>query len=178
MRIVCIFAVLLATVVPARAQAKLRRLKEQTTFSICADPTVRTPVPLTPPELLALANDDLMQQERDQDPPISAFTGQGLEAAVVHLFNPREQDLIVIGSGRPFLGADICPFWILRDLPTGPIVVLHTLMLSLEVLASRTHSLRNISTVSANASTNTTTVFHFNGTKYIVVRTRTRPNRS
>jgi hypothetical protein len=178
MRIVCIFAVLLAIFGPVRLQAQHRRLGDQSTFTTCADPTVRVPVLLTPSELLALANDDLMQQERDQDPPISAYTGQGLEAAVVHLLNSHEQDLIVIGSGRPFLGANVCPFWIIRDLPTGPIVMLHTLTLSLQVQASRTHSLRDISTSSANASTNTTTIFHFNGKEYVPARSRTRPNGS
>jgi hypothetical protein len=179
MRFVLAFAVLLTIPAPAQTQTHLSQRPEQTTFGLGdLDPVVRHPVPLTPAELAALTKDELMQQEMDQDPPIRALTGEGLEASVVHLFNRRERDLVIIGSGLPFIGADIGPFWIVRDLPEGPIVVLHALTLSLEVLGSRTHSIRDISASSANASTNTTTVFHFNGTKYVVVRTRTRPNGS
>ena len=163
----------------AHAQAHLRQRPEQTSFGLGdLQPVVRHPVPLTPSELAALARDELMRQEMDKDPPIKVLTGEGLDASVVHLFNRRERDLVVIGSGQPFMGADIGPFWIVRDLPDGPVVVLHTLMLSLEVKASRTHSLRDISAFSANAANNTEAVFHFNGTQYIVVRTRTRPSGS
>jgi hypothetical protein len=67
---------------------------------------VRQPVVLSDADLAALAKDELMRLELNQDPPITKLTRDGLEAGLVHLHNPRERDLIVVGSGGPFMGAN------------------------------------------------------------------------
>jgi hypothetical protein len=106
----------------------------------------------------------------DQDPPIAKLSREGLEAAVVHLGAPQERDLIVVGSGRPFIGANVGPFWVIRDLPTGPQVVLSMITLALTLQDTRSHRLRDIEAFAATAVEGTTTNFRFDGGKYIMYR--------
>jgi hypothetical protein len=120
--------------VAAIAQSSSHGAGEQTIFNLGIDgPVVRHAVHLSGDELAVLAKDDLMREELDQDPPITTVTGEGLEVSAVHLFSKTERDLVVIGSGKPFIGANVGPFWIIRDLPEGPRVVLQAIALSLDI---------------------------------------------
>jgi hypothetical protein len=157
------------------AQSRSHRSKEQHDFGLGADrPVVTHPVLLTEAELAALADDKLMQRELDQVPPIPKDTREGLEAAVVHLHGPQERDLVVMGSGRPYMGANVGPFWVIRDLPTGPQVVLSTIALVLTVQETSFKGLRNIGAFAATAVTGTTINFRFNGTKYVEYKEKAR----
>jgi len=123
---IVIVAVLSASVTSAQP----RRSGEQESFGVGGDrPVVQHSVKLSDQELAALANDELVKQELDQDPPIPKLTREGLEAGVIHLGPPNERDLVVVGSGPPLMGANVGPFWIIRDLPTGPVVVVHAVCL-------------------------------------------------
>jgi len=153
----------------AYAQHNSGKATEQQAFNLGLDgPVVEHPIVLSDDELAALANDELMKRELDQDPPIPKLTREGLEAGVVHLGPPNERDLIVVGSGGPFIGANIGPFWIIRDLASGPVVVLHASTLSLSLRRSHTRGLRDIELFAATAVEGTTTVLHFDGKEYAV----------
>jgi hypothetical protein len=123
---------------------------------------------LSDAELAALAKDDMMRKELDQDPPIPKLTREGLEATVVHLHSPNERDLVVVGSGAPFIGANVGPYWVIRDLPTGPEVVLSTIALGLDIQKTTSNGFRSVEASSATAGEVFTTTFHFNGEKYVV----------
>jgi hypothetical protein len=167
---------LAALCISATAQSKPPHAAEQHSFGLGMDgPVVQHPVVISDAELAALANDDLMHRELDQDPPITKLTREGLEAAVVHLHGPNERDLIVVGSGAPFMGANVGPFWVIRDLPTGPQVVLSTITLSLEIQRVSSNGLRNIETLAATAVEGSTTKFRFNGTKYVLFKESSFP---
>ncbi len=129
-------------------------------------PVVKHPVTLSDAELAALANDEMMKQELDQDPPITKLTRRGLEASVVHLSGADERDLVVVGTGGPFIGANIGPFWVIRDLPAGPRVVFSTRALAMEIQKTSFGGLRNIEAFAATAEEGTTVDFRFDGKKY------------
>ena len=153
------------------AQPKSTHISEQHVFNLGTDESaVQHSVVLSDAELAVLAQDDLMRQELDQDPPIAKLSREGLEAAVVHLGVPQERDLIVVGAGRPFIGANVGPFWVIRDLPTGPQVVLSVVTLALTIQNTRFHGLRNIEVFAATALEGSTTSFRFDGRKYISYR--------
>jgi hypothetical protein len=158
------------------AQPKPERTAEQRAFGLGMDgPVVQHPVALSNEELSALASDELMKRELDRDPPIPKLTREGLEAGVIHLGLPGERDLVVVGSGALFAGANIGPFWIIRDLPSGPVIVLHVTTLSLSVLNSRTKGLRDIELFAATAIEGTTTALQFDGTRYALFKQRSGP---
>ena len=158
------------------AQSRPRKIVEQSTFNLGTDdPVVEHPVQLSDAELAALANDEMMKKELDQDPPISKLTREGLEAAVVHLHSPSERDLVVVGAGHPFLGANVGPFWVIRDLPSGPEVVLSVITLTLSIEKTSFNGVRNIE---ANAATGVdwiSTDFRFDGKKYHVHKESSGP---
>jgi hypothetical protein len=160
--------------VAAPAQSKSHRAIEQQVFNLGADePVVLHPVVLSDADLAALAKDGLMRDELNQNPPITKLTRDGLEAAVVHLHSPQERDLVVVGSGRPFIGANVGPFWVIRELPTGPQVVLGAISLAIEIKRTRSNGCRDIQLFAATAGEGTTTELRFNGTKYVKYRQKT-----
>jgi hypothetical protein len=170
------FSVVLLTCVALSAQSKSAHSREQSVFGLGDDrPVVQHSVALSDAELDVLAKDGLMKREMDQDPPITKLTGEGIEAAVIHLGSARERDLIVVGSGRPFVGANVGPFWIIRDLPKGPRVVFGFTTLGLTIQSTHSHGLRNIEAFGATAVEGTTTILHFNGIRYVVYSQKTKP---
>ena len=163
-------------VVSCVGQRQLQHWSEQRDFNLGLDgPAVKRPVALSTAELNSLAGNQLMRQKLNGDTPVTSIPTGGLEAGVVHLHGSKERDLVVIGSGQPFLGANIGPFWIIRDLPSGPKVVLQTMTLALSVLPTRSKGLRDIE---LNASTGvdfTTTCLRFDGERYIMLKNRSHP---
>lgn len=153
------------------ASAQPNSAVEQRFFNL--EDAVQHPEELSNAELAALANDDLMLKELGAAPTgskLSPLTQEGLEATVVHLCGPAERDLIVIGDGAPYAGANVGPFWIIRDLPAGPVVVLGELSLGLTIETKRSNKCLNVTAFAATATDGTTTDYSFNGSKYIVSR--------
>lgn len=144
-----------------------QHVSEQQVFNVDLDgPVVQHPVVLSDAELDALTKDDLL---RSAHLP-AKLSRAGLETSVIHLGSPQERDLVVIGSGFPFMGANTGPFWIIRDLPTGPQVVLSVVALAIYTQNTRFHGFKNIEAFSATAVMGFTTVFRFDGGKYIAYR--------
>jgi hypothetical protein len=109
-----------------------------------------------------------MRSQLHLDRPVPKLTQEGLEAAEVHLCGSGERDLVVIGYGSQFAGANVGPFWIIRDLKTGPIIVLGEISLGLTIDTKRSNKCLNVEAIAATAAEATTTEFRFNGEKYIV----------
>jgi hypothetical protein len=176
MRPLSIIFVLAALCIVSTAQSKPHPAAEQSTFNLGADdPLVQHPVLLSDSELSVLADDEIMHKELDHDPPILKLTREGLESGVIHLNGPSERDLVVVGSGAPFLGANIGPFWVIRDLPTGPQVVFSTIALGLTIQKTRFKGLRNIEAFAVSGWGTTIIDFRFNGRKYVNFRDRSKP---
>jgi hypothetical protein len=166
---------LAALCIAVSAQSKPHMAAEQATFNLGADgPLVQRPVVLSDAELAALASAEILKRESDQDPPITKLTREGLEAGVIHLNGPNEKDLIVVGSGAPFIGANIGPFWVIRDLPAGPEVVFSTIALGLTIQKTRFNGLRNIEAFAVSGWGTTIIDFRFNSTKYVQYRDRSK----
>lgn len=152
--------------VAASAQPSSRSAAEQRFFNLVD--AVQHPEELSDAELAALANDELMRKELVPIPPGSRLTQDGLEAAVVHLCGSGERDLVVIGGGASFAGANVGPFWIVRDLATGPVVVLGEISLGLTIEGKRSNRCLNVTVFAATATDRTTTDYSFNGDRYII----------
>jgi hypothetical protein len=174
MKVTRIIFILAALVVAASAQPNSQSAAEQRFFNL--EDAVQISAMLSDTELAALANDDLMRKELAPAPSGSKptpLTQDGLAATVVHLCGSGERDLVVIGDGAPYVGANIGPFWIIRDLPAGPVVVLGETSLSLTVETKRSNKCLNVETCAATAADGTTTDYSFNGTRYIVSKQKT-----
>jgi hypothetical protein len=146
---------------------------EQRFFNI--EDAVQRPAVLSNAELAALAADDLVGKERNHASAGSNLTQEGLAASVFHLCGTSERDVVVVGFGAQYVGANVGPFWIIRDLPSGPIVVLGETSLGLTIEAKRSNKCLNIEAVAATAVQSTTTEFHFNGTKYAEYKSKSVP---
>jgi hypothetical protein len=168
MNVIQTLLVLAALGVAASAQSKSEAAIEQRFFNI--EDAVQHRVELSDAELSVLANDDLMRSELHLDRPIPKLTQEGLEAAEVHLCGSDERNLVVIGYGSQFTGANVGPFWIIRDLRAGPIVVLGEISLGLTIDTKRSNKCLNVEAITSTAVEVTTTEFRFNGEKYIVSR--------
>ena len=152
----------------ASGQPNTTPAAEQRYFNI--EDAVQRPVDLSDAELAVLAKDDLMRKELDSASHGTNLTQEGLEAAVVHLCGSTERDLVVMGNGAAYVGANVGPFWIIRDLPTGPLIVLSEISLGLTVETKRSNKCMNIQVIAATAVQSTTTDFTFNGEKYVLSR--------
>ncbi|SRR6266702_1058510 len=172
-----IIFLLAAFSIAATAQSKPHAASEQSTFNLGVDdPVVQRPVMVSDSELAALADDETMHRELDhRDPPITKLTREGLEAGVIHLHGPNERDLVVVGSGGPFIGANIGPFWVIRDLPSGPQVVFSTIALQITIQKTSFKGLRNIEAFAATAVEGTTVYFRFDGRKYVEYKEKSGP---
>jgi len=149
------------------AEDKSSSMNEQTFFGIEGTPVVEHPVRLSDPDLTALAQDDLVKDDMKRDPPITKLTRKDLVASVVHLKDASERDLIVIGTGPRFAGANVDPFWVIRELRDGPHVVLHAGGLGIKIKKSRSLGLYEIETSAVTMGEFHTEVYGFDGTKYV-----------
>lgn len=161
--------VLTALCVVASAQSNSNSAAEQRFFNL--EDAVQNQVDLSDAELAALAADDYFKGA--PQPQATKLTQDGLEATVVHLCGSGERDLVVLGDGEPYAAANVGPFWIIRDLPAGPAVVLSESSLSLTIEASRSNKCLNLETFKATATEGTTTDLRFNGQKYVVSKQKT-----
>jgi hypothetical protein len=153
----------------ASAQPKHNTAPGQRFFNL--EDAVQHPEQLSDAELAALANDDLTRKELgtvSSGSALTPLTQEGLEATTVHLCGSGERDLVVIGDGAPFVGANVGPFWIIRDLPTGPVVVLGEISLGLTIETKRSNKCLGVEAFTATAADGTTTDYSFNGSRYIV----------
>lgn len=149
----------------ALAQPKAKTPAQPRYFNLVN--AVQGPVELSDAELAVLANDDLMRKFS----PASAgskLTQEGLEATVVPLCGADERDLIVIGNGGSYATTYTGPFWIIRDLPAGPKIVLAESSLSLSLDTKRSNKCLNVEAFAVTATEGITTEYKFNGQQYAV----------
>ncbi len=172
MRTVRNVLVIAALCAVAPAQSNPNAAGEQRFFNL--EDNVRNQVTLSDAELAALTNDSLMQKTLHPNPSAPKLTQEGIEATVVHLCGSSERDLLVIGNGEAFVGANLGPFWIIRSLPTGPTVVLSELSLALTIETKRSNKCLSVQAFAATATVGTTTDFTFNGEKYVVSRQKSQ----
>jgi len=146
---------------------------EQRSFGLggLEDRVVRNPVQLSEADVEALSKDKLMQEELQQNPPVT-LSRKGLETAVVHLHGPHERDLVVIGSGAPYIGANIGPFWIVRELPGGPKVVFSVTALEISIRSTKHNGMDDVECFASTGRRGLDGSFRFNGQRYSLVRSR------
>jgi hypothetical protein len=173
MKRLCATVIAVFAMVSSTAPGQPKAVTEQRFFGAGEDgPVVQHPITLSDADLIALGKDRLMRHVLQQDPPIPAVTRNGLEAGVVHLMGSNEKDLIVVGSGEPYHGANVVPFWMIRELPGGPTVVFSTITLSLSIKPAKHNGLNDIECFAATAVSSWTTRYQFDGTTYVRAWTR------
>ena len=189
------FLLLVAVTACAGAQTpKKENDPEQTTFG--ADPPpqefMRKPVQV-PPAALQVLRDSLGRGTLNclkhngvttDDVPALWFV-----ASEIHLDGPEEIDLIVqpnlpkIGTDELphhqafgcVLGANVGPFWVLKNTNGRYGLLLATYALGLEVLDSRSNFYRDIQATAATAGTLTTVLYKMSVAQYQVAEKKTEP---
>ena len=161
-RIIIIFAAVGAA---ALAQSNSKPAVEQRYYNLVD--AVQHSEQLSDAELAALASDELMRTKFSAALAGGKLTQEGLEAAALHLCGADERDLIVIGNGGSYATTYAGPFWILRDLAAGPVVVLSETSLSLSTDPKRSNKCMNLETFAVTATDGITTDYKFDGQKYV-----------
>ncbi|HVG92555.1 MAG TPA: hypothetical protein VNB54_13765 [Alphaproteobacteria bacterium] len=90
---------------------------------------------------------------------------QLFRAAEVHLFSPKEADLLIVGN-LPIAGADNGWFWVVRSAHKNPRIVLFTTGYAVEVMRSRTNGYFNLRSTWSNPSGIETRIYRFDGARY------------
>jgi hypothetical protein len=138
--------------------------KEQSLFG-AEDETVDRPVKVSDSTLEVLRKDEwVLQFLKMENKSPDQLSSESFLASEIHLDGPRENDLIVTGIGR--LRGNVATFWVFRNLPEGPQLVLKTTSQSLLVQSARWKGFRNISAASPIAGYSVETFFRFDGKKY------------
>jgi hypothetical protein len=94
-----------------------------------------------------------------------ANPSQLFQAGEVHLSNPDQVDLVVIGLGR-MKGADANWFWVVSSARKNPQVILFGGGDSLEVMDTKTKSYKDIRIVWSSSFETETTTYQFDGSIY------------
>ena len=166
-------------------------VQEQSGFSyeLEIDP-IQKPVALSEVALQVLAKDELIRSCLDRrNLAPEKLPANWFVASQIHLDGPKEIDLIVLPSGRLpdtprgeisanacLVGANTGGFWVLHGTSTGYQLVLSQKAHSLDVLKTRSNGLRDFQLYTISLSENTIQDFKFDGRKYVLFRTNTRPN--
>ena len=138
--------------------------QEQTIFGV--EEEIERPVSI-PGDVLQILRQNqrnqrhLAQGRSPRDIPASWFI-----ASQIQLNDDDSQDLIVMAANPRLFGANIAPFWIFRNTPSGHQLVLSITTLGLEVLRSKTIGYRDIRATAATAKKVITTDYVFDGTSY------------
>lgn len=170
LRFVCASIVFLATL-GASAQTHPSQ-KEQTNFS-AENEHLQYPCPIPPEVIEILRKDGGIGEELDENSPNGAPYSNLLEASIIHLRSPSQNDMIVVANGA-LAGANVTRFWILTQTAEGmKLVVNGAGAHDLEIKNERNHGYRNIVLLSATAVTWTETVLHFDGNLYREFSTKT-----
>jgi hypothetical protein len=159
--------------------------REQSQFSMETGAVpVRSPKDL-PQGALQLLREDRMilncSQAAKMQPdqvPASWFV-----ASEIHLDGSVEKDLVVQGRdlhltpapNRCLMGANVAPFWVLRKTRTGYSLVLSVAAHDLGVLETRSKGFRDIEAFAMTAVTGFSATYEFDGEKYQVSRTDSKP---
>ncbi len=140
---------------------------EQKLFSP-GDSPIQHPVTLQPDVLrVLLATQTAKQTLSVLDDSQKTNPSQLFQAGEVHLSNPNQVDLVVIGVA-PMKGADANWFWIVRSARKDPQVVLFGGGDSLEVLDNKTHGAKDIRIAWSSSFETEATTYQFDGAIYQV----------
>jgi hypothetical protein len=165
-RALCLFAVLVVSCTR----------KEQSHFTIQAD-AVERPVNLPPSALAVLASDPAVVPILESEKiPADKIPAAWFSASEVHLGDGDERSLVVVGTGK-LLGANIGPFWVLRNNGGRVEVLLSTSTLGLEIKAERSNGYRDIEITAATADRVLTSTYKFDGKIYQLAEEASEPIR-
>jgi hypothetical protein len=137
---------------------------EQSSFS--EDGPLQSPATLSPEVLrLLLATDAAKEGLPYANASQRANPAQLFRAAEVHLSQPGQTDLVIIGV-CPMCGADTGWFWIVSSVGEHPKVVLAAGGKTLEVLNSSSKAYHDIQSLWSSASETVALLYRFNGVQY------------
>jgi len=158
---------------------------EQSDFGIDSDEPMQRPAELPRTALDALSEDKRVAGCLNEN-GLSAkeLPSNWFVASQIHLDGPKEVDLVVLPGGRIpgtpagevspnacLVGANTAQMWVLRQTQTGFQVVLSQAGLGMNVLSTRTNSLRNIQVGAVvGMAYGNTTEYRFDGKQYQIAR--------
>jgi hypothetical protein len=150
---------------PAIAQAKHHSSTEQTHFS-AEDEGVEKPA-VIPGDVLVILKQDRRVRNfmKNEEPPSQGLPLSWFSASAVHLSNPREEDLVVVGVGE-LRGANVSTFWVFRPTTHGHELIMMAPAHDLVVTRARWNGYREIELLSATATKVQTVLLRFDGKRY------------
>jgi hypothetical protein len=126
--------------------------------------------------LKLLRNNEYVRQgciRNDEFKPKTDFSGKWFQAGRVDLNGDKLADYVVKANEGCLRGANIGPFWIFRGTQRGYKLVLQLHELAMSVDKNRTKGYRHIGTVSLTAVKGRAGLWVFNGSEYVLRKTRT-----
>jgi len=148
---------------------------EQNAFS-AEEEKFEHPVPLNKSAKKALASEQSVADVmKDEKLSVETMPEDWFTASEVHLSNPAEADLVVMGN-HIARGAYTSAFWVLRKSPGGFRVVFRNDAHSLQLQKTKTNGLRNILTAVVTLRYNSTAEYGFDGKTYKITKRTLQPN--
>jgi hypothetical protein len=145
--------------------------REQTHFSVEEDPTRVAALPEEVLDLL-MADEFVVREQscaKKTELPYSLFV-----ATEIHLAGAQQPDFVIVGRGC-LMGANIGPIWIVEETPQGFRVILKLASHDLAILPAKTRGYHDLRSVSTTANTISTTIWKFNGQKYVPTKMDLEP---
>lgn len=145
-------------------EAQVRNGKIQRSFG--AEDEVTQPVGLPDEVLKSLRADRRVLSCLETGQTSNDITANWFIASAVDLKGDRADDLVVVANNPCLFGANIVPFWVFRKASDNYQLVLAAHGLQLELLASRTRTVRNVRVHSATARKVSSKLYRFDGSAY------------
>ncbi len=140
---------------------------EQSSFNM-EDAVVDHPAQIPKSALRVLVEDrHVAQQLRIHNLSPDQIPSSWFQTAEVHLDGGNEKDFVVIGKGD-LLGANVTPFWVIRNSDKGTQLVLAVPAHELRILKSRSRGFKDIWVGAVISGDLSTITYHFDGEKYQV----------
>lgn len=165
---------LMLLILSCEAQAAKGSRPEQTHFS-AEDERVQHPVEI-PEAVLAIISKDEYARNTLEGQGKSQLPKNWLSASEVHLTEPNEKDIVVMGVGL-FRGANVTTFWVFRPTKGGYEMLLDAPVHDLIIKNSRSSGYRDIALLSATAVAVSTVIVRFDGKRYQISKKTSGPIR-
>ena len=147
---------------------------EQTSFS--AEEEIQSPSKIPASVLAALQRDgDVLRCLSEH--PLQQAPESWFSASVIVLTTQPRTGLVVKPENGCLFGANIVPFWIFEQTPSGYRLDLKVHALAVEILDSRTNDHCDIQTDKASATTAYSALYKFKNGSYQVSRSSSKPIR-
>jgi hypothetical protein len=159
----------LAVPTPAsNVQIGISKTYEQTHFGV--EEKIVKPVTVPSDALRILRQDEISQTCVAEGKSADQIPASWFVASAIHLNGEALPDLIVTAGNSCLFGANVNPFWVFAHTQRGYKLVLSLSALGLDVMPRKVSGYRSIRASAATANQVFTTIFKYDGRRYVAQR--------